>query len=553
MLTVNARDQVAEALALRDGKVLAVGSEEAVMALAGPATRVHDLTGRTLAPGFIAVHEHPAIAAVFGGVTDISGFTHPTNTAVQASLLRAVLETPEGEWIFATGLDPLLVPDLEMPTRASLDELTSRHPVVVVAQSLHSVWVNSMALELAGITRDTPDPGNGSYYERDERGEFTGFVAETSAIAPFADVLKSPWRMLTRYEDVLDDFLDAGYTTLTSLGYNAPPALARWSGLSWLRPRIRQFFYMSTDELDYLPAAPQFQDDFFAIFGIKLWYDGSPYTGSMYLDEPYLASPLATALGIEAGSRGASRLGTEEFARLLDEATAGGWPVAVHSQGDASGREVTAGLARAARRRTAVPDRIEHCLLPDDGELEELARLGVSPSFHINHLWFYGDALAEGLLGPERAARILPLGRAFALDMHPTLHADSPMFPADPMHLMQTAVLVGPAAGGRPGRHHPAGPASHDHQRRLATGPCRAPGQPRARQAGRPRGAQRQPLRGRPAQSARREGAGDVGGGKATGAGRQAVTPTPAPGRSRARGGWHANLNQAIRRPPRAD
>lgn len=223
ILTVDPADRVVEAIAVRDGVITAVGSESDVMALRSSSTEVHDLGGRTLIPGLVAAHEHPTLTAIFGGVVDIRGFTHPTNAEVWAALRAGVAASAKGEWIYAMGLDPMLVADLVVPTRASLDELAPDNPVVVVAQTMHSFWANSKAFAAVGITRDTPDPGRGSFFERDADGELTGFISESAAATPLLTKLRSPWRMFGRYEAALDELVAAGFTSVGSLGFNVPP------------------------------------------------------------------------------------------------------------------------------------------------------------------------------------------------------------------------------------------------------------------------------------------------------------------------------------------
>jgi predicted amidohydrolase YtcJ len=441
ILTVDAEDRVAEAVAIREGVITAVGGAQDVLALASARTEVHDLQGRTLMPGFIAAHEHPTLSAVFGGVVDVSGFTHQSNAEVWDSLREEIARTPKGEWIFAMGIDPILVPDLELPTRKSLDAMAPDHPVVMVSQTMHSFWANSRAFAEAGITRDTVDPGKGSFYERDAEGELTGFISESAAASPLLEKLRSPRRLLGRYERVLDELLAAGFTSVASAGYNVPPILARYAASHRLRPRIRQFFYLAEDELEYLPDRPDRSDPFFRILGIKLWHDGSPYTGTMYLDEPYLDTPLARSLGIAPQSRGEPMIALDELVARIERYEADGWQVVVHSQGDRSNREVVLAFGRAPVPPLAAPRRIEHCVLLPVSILPELAPLHVSPSFHVNHIYYYGDALEDWIIGPTRAGRVLPLKTAFELGLMPTLHADSPMFPTDAFSLMKTAIL----------------------------------------------------------------------------------------------------------------
>jgi predicted amidohydrolase YtcJ len=441
ILTVDANHRVVQAIAVRGNVITAVGTEAEVLATRTDHTEVHDLGGRTLMPGFVAAHEHPTLSAVFGGTVDVSGFTRHSSTEVWGTVREAIAKTPKGEWVYAMGVDPILVPGLQMPTRRILDAIAPEHPLVMVAQTMHSYWANSKALAAAGLTRDTPDPGNGSFYGRDENGELTGFIAEGAAAKPLLTELRKPWRMIERYTETLDGLLEHGFTTVTSLGYTVPPLLARYAASDRLKPRIRQFFFLAKDDLDYLPETPDRTNNTLRIQGVKLWHDGSPYTGSMVLQEPYLDTPLSQALGIAPNSRGEPVTPTAQLAEEIRRYSAKGWPVAIHSQGDLSSREVIHALAEVPDNPDLPPRRLEHCLLLPKSLMPRLASLRVSPSFHINHLYYYGDALADSLLGPERTARILPVKSAFDAGLRPTLHADSPMFPAEPFSLMRTAIL----------------------------------------------------------------------------------------------------------------
>ncbi|QDL53693.1 amidohydrolase [Rhodoferax aquaticus] len=450
VLTVNAKDEVVSALAVRDGVVQAVGSDAEIMALRGARTEVIDLQGKALMPGFVGAHEHPTLSAVFNGAVDLSGFTHPTNASVWQGFRDAVAKAPKGNWVYAGGLDPILTPDLRIPSRKELDALAPDNPVVLVSQTLHSFWANSKAFELAGIDRNTPDPGHGAYYQRDAQGELTGFVAETRAAVPLMKELKSPLRLYGRYVDVLDGLLAHGFTSVASLGYNVPPLMARVAASHQLQPRIRQFFYLVENELQYLPTAPDTSNPFFRVLGVKLWHDGSPYTGSMYSSVPYLDTPLGRTLGIAPGSHGEAMLTEPMLVEKLKRYTAQGWQVAIHSQGDQSNRDVLQAIAAAGPLGGQAPTvRMEHgVMLPLDG-VQRMAALGVTPSFHIHHIRYYGDALAHSIIGLLAAQQTLPVRAAFEQGLQPTLHADSPMFPPKGFALMQTAMNRATSSGAK--------------------------------------------------------------------------------------------------------
>lgn len=448
VLTVNAQDEVVEAIAVRDGLILAVGSAAQIMALKDDHTEVVDLQGNTVLPGFVAAHEHPTLSAVFGGAADLSGFTHKSNSEVWAALKAAVARADKGDWVYAGGIDPILTPDLDVPMRQALDAIAPDNPVLLVSQTLHSFWANSRAFAEAGIDKNTPDPGDGSYYQRDSQGELTGFIAESRAAQPLLKDLKSPWKLFGRYQTVLDELVANGFTSVASLGYNVPPLMARFVASDHLQPLIRQFFYLVEDELKYLPDSPEQDNPYFRVLGVKLWHDGSPYTGSMFTSSPYLASPLGKALGIKPGSHGEAMFSLQQLQEKIRRYTAAGWQVAIHSQGDASARAVTQALKAAGPLPGQLPVvRLEHGVeLPLD-RLPVLADMKVTASFHINHILYYGDALEDSIIGKRMAQQVLPVRSAFAQGMRPTLHADSPMFPASPFSLMHTAITRQSSSG----------------------------------------------------------------------------------------------------------
>jgi predicted amidohydrolase YtcJ len=168
----------------------------------------------------------------------------------------------------------------------------------------------------------------------------------------------------------------------------------------------------------------------------------------MYLSENYLNSPLSAELGIATDSRGEAMIKEKELSESLEKYLKQGWQVAIHSQGDESNREVAKVISDLKKAFPNTPlIRLEHSLLLPVEIMPELASMNVSVSFHINHIYYYGDALEDSILGKKRTQSLLPVKRAFELDMKPTLHADSPMFPADAFSLMKTAILRKTSSG----------------------------------------------------------------------------------------------------------
>ena len=313
-----------------------------------------------------------------------------------------------------------------------------------MVQSMHTLYVNSRAIEAAGLTDDTPDPGQGGHYGRDAVGHLTGRVEEQTAMLPFViHGLPTPESVDALIAEQLDRYASVGITTLGmagSFGGDEPLRRLASSGTS----PVRVVSYLRHEAALATGALPRHDADDpsrFRIAGAKLWYDGSPYTGTMLLDEPYLETDLCCCtLGIERGTRGRANFEPVEVAEMLSTLHADGWQVLTHAQGDRACREIVdlyAGVVGADRSHRW---RVEHCALFGPDDLHRAAAIGASPSFHVDHVRYYGPELAGELIGHERAAGLMPIRSAVDAGHRVSLHADSPMYPPGPLRLAGTAV-----------------------------------------------------------------------------------------------------------------
>ncbi|MDD5169082.1 MAG: amidohydrolase [Syntrophales bacterium] len=452
-----------EAVFVEDGRIVSMGSRDTIFKHKTDATRLIDLKGNTLMPGFIGVHTHPDLAAYLYNFVDLSGFTNRTADEVWAKLRQAVKETKKGQWIFCKGFDPMLIKGLTAPNITYLDSIAPDNPLFILAQSMHSAWANSLAFKKIGITGKTPDPAPGNYYEKDSRGELTGFIAEIEALKPFALEAVKAFNIKNNVVKVFDDYPGNGITSITTMGLVATDrkplllyehlsthhpkfihnALALFGILPDRKPTVRHFLYIKHDTPFLFPDTVENGDDFFKVCGVKLWYDGSPYTGSMYLKESYVNSELMSkGLKIPCNHSGKAVIDKQEFYSIVKKYHELGWQVSVHSQGDRSTEEVLDVFERIQSESSVKNSRhrIEHGLLLPPELLEKMKRLNVTPSFHINHLYYYGSALKNDILGAERTARMLPVNSVRKNGLYYSLHADAPMYPEEPLSLLQTAV-----------------------------------------------------------------------------------------------------------------
>ena len=465
IITMEKDQPNAEAVYIENGIIKLVGDYDLLRKNIKKTTIVVDLKGQSLLPGFIDSHTHPALSAFLHNMVDLSGFIHKTEEDLWNHFADKVSDYNPGDWILCKGFDQILVPDLIPPHISFLDSIAPNNPVLIISQSLHSYWANSHAFHAAGINRTTPDPEKSSYYERETNGNFTGYIAEQAAFEPFKKEILSSLGIKRLKENslmVLKDYAKNGYTSITSMGITTSDKKViqlykhissktstitnRILSLLDILPKrentVRNFIFLRYDAAHLFPTSSANGDDFFKIMGVKLWYDGSPYTGSMYLEAPYLDNHFTNnVLHIPSGHTGIPLLTKNQLSSYIMKYQSEGWQVAIHAQGDIAIRDImnvfdNIGLPSENDFR----HRIEHCILIDNESIEKMSKMNIHPSFHINHLYYYGDALEKQIIGASRADQMLPLKSAAENDLRFTLHADQPMFPSKPFSLLHTAV-----------------------------------------------------------------------------------------------------------------
>lgn len=457
IITMDEKNPLAEAVAVKEGKILAVGTYEEVMNFQEGDAELIDLNGKTMMPGFIEPHCHPEVSSIMYDWVDVSGFNNDSKEAVFNRIKEAVKNTPKGEWIPCFGYDSILLRDLTALKSKDLDELSTDHPIMINIQSMHTTYVNSKALEVVGINKDTPDPKGGKYL-RYEDGTPNGIVVEQNAFFPFfinylSKLKKTPQQLLqAQYKR----FRKVGVTTTWAAGY---------------MPMFPNFMQTMKEEiekdtcpirLDYAISFNQIESGALKIedlqedsdknkfTGFKFWYDGSPYTGNMFLEENYVNSKLMQEiLEIPKDQAGERLFEQDVFTQLLTKYHNEGKQLSIHCQGDRAAREILDCLEKVITEnpRNDHRYRLEHCALMPEKEIERAAKLGVTLSFHSNHIRFYGEALNEDIIGPERSSKLMSANTALKYGHTISFHTDAPMYPTNPLEVARTAVTRSSRAG----------------------------------------------------------------------------------------------------------
>lgn len=441
LVTMDPFNPTADALAVRDGRIVGVGGVADLDGLRGPATEVLDLDDRVAYPGFVDPHMHLWPSALLDGWIDCSPFNHDSFDSVLDALQAANAAPDEHGWVLGQSYDPSLFATHPQLTRDLLDRVVPDRPAVVMNASLHFAYVNSRTLELAGLTDDSPDPPGGFFGRVD--GRLDGSAGEMGAIGlllgrvPRKDqdemiegvvnvVASASRRGVTRVHDAL---------TGTLLGGSELDVLHALAAEGRLPARIGVAIAdQSRAAWEAAGLQPGAGDDLVRAQSWKLVSDGSNQGYSGYQSSPYLGTDAC----------GHPNYSDHELTEAIARAHGAGWQLMVHANGDAAVEQVVSAYERAlAGADPATHDRrhrIEHCSLPSDGELARMAALGLSPSFLMNHVYFWGRAFRDEILGAAKAGRLDPVASARRHGLRPTLHSDYTVTPIDPLRSVQTAV-----------------------------------------------------------------------------------------------------------------
>jgi len=303
LVTVDELQPTAEAMAVSDGRIIAVGDRSEIERWIGPGTEVLDTGDGCVMPGFIEAHGHPLMEAIVlsDRMVDIRPVTIRNADDVVDAVRREVAKRgPQGAYL--NGWDPLLQSGLPDPTLAWLNDLAPEAPLVIVHNSGHKAYFNSAAAGRAGLTRDTPDP-KGASYGRDADGDLDGTAEEIQAVFSLLGGAIQPSNYPAMLRVEMARLNRGGLTTCSEMAFDPafrPVVEQMRSDLTVrLRPYEISNAQMSTD------MTPDNGDDMLRQAGIKIWVDGSPWIGNIDLSFPYLDTDATRSIGVTPGSCGA--------------------------------------------------------------------------------------------------------------------------------------------------------------------------------------------------------------------------------------------------------
>lgn len=471
-----------EALAVTNGKISAVGTKDNLLAIKDSETKLVDLAGKSLLPGFIDPHSHVIQQSLKFSVVNLD--PHPigdvkTIADIQRKLRERIDERKleAGKWVFGWGYDDTGVVEKRHPTREDLDSVSTEHPIVLMHISSHLMTSNSKALEINGVTAETPDPAGGKVQRLAGSKEPNGVMEEKAMGLLLGKVPgMQPDKALEMLKEGLKKYAEAGITTAQE-GAALPPMikLLEAGDKAGMLPIdvVSYPVYLTCDDATIEKIAKTWKTPArYRMGGIKLALDGSIQGYTANLSKPYHIQPKGkedfedcscdsdTGLRLILGSegkkghdhdhapapsndyRGYANMTVEEIVKFVRKADAAGIPIIAHCNGDASVDDLIEALrqVRGDQPRPDLRTVIIHAQTMREDQLNFAANNGLVPSFFPIHVTFWGDRHRDIFLGPERAARISPSRSALDRGMKITIHHDAPVAGCDMLGVVSAAV-----------------------------------------------------------------------------------------------------------------
>jgi predicted amidohydrolase YtcJ len=455
VITLDEQKRRAQGVAVKDGRILWVGTNEGVKQAVGRGTQVRDLKGMTVIPGFIESHNH---TLMFGlGLSSIDLTKVGSIEEIIALVKERAAKQKEGTWITGVGYNQNELKEKRHPSRQDLDKAAPKHLVSLRHTSAHGYAVNSLALNKAGITKDRPDPEGGKIGKDVATGNLTGLLFESPAMKLIEDITPKPALedLVTALGNAGRRFLSEGITSAmdASVGGNDIPMqiaayqeavergvlkvrhnLAIWSEAVFEYCRFEESLREAPAKLLGLGIRSGLGDEKLRIGPFKIIVDGAFSTVTAVTYKPY---------GADANDRGCGVLviEPEKLAKLATLAHGLGWQLSIHGIGD---RAIDVCLdafetAQKSKPRRDARHRLEHCTMALPRMFDRIKKLGVIPVLQPGFIWELGDNWFRQL-GKETCMQLKPFRALLDNRIPMAFSSDRPVVTGAPLLGIHAAV-----------------------------------------------------------------------------------------------------------------
>ncbi len=436
VITVDSEFNIVEAVAVKDSKIIATGTTPEIEGLQGEGTEVIDLKGKTVLPGLIDSHLHVVSTGML--LSQINCRTPPMSSI--SDILTAVKEAADkaepGEWILGRGWDQVKLSDHRNPTRWDLDKVSSENPVWLTRTCGHIGVCNSLALEIGGVSKDTPQPLGGNI-EKDEGGEPTGLLEEGPAMnivrkhippTSFEDTVKAIKLASKAFSEAgLTGVVDAGIDSKTMRAYQ------RAADDGELNVRVNMMLHgklgdetaeESVARISDFPLSTGYGNDLLRFLGLKLLIDGGIGGRTALLREPYED---------QEDNKGILIMPTEDLQKRVDAGNLAGMNIGIHCAGGGA-MDVVLNAFEETNKKKPIKGRrfsIIHAYQPTEENFETCRRLGIVVASQPSFLYYLGDSYHENV-GDDRSKWLKPHRAWIDKGIEVASGTDSPVTPYPP-------------------------------------------------------------------------------------------------------------------------
>ncbi|HDR4371327.1 urease [Bacillus cereus] len=455
--TSNEKQDIVEAVAVKEGKIIFVGSNKDVEEFINEDTKVLDLQGRFILPGFVDNHNH-----IFEAKSPAAGncsVSPDASLQKQRSYLKACKKgVKDGGWISGTGFSlEALLKDMDEKSEQQtplqvLDELFPNNPVLIMERTSHSVWVNSKALELAGINKDTKDPQGGRIIRDSETGEPFGVLYDTAGDIVMEKAWNSQPNLFEKnYEGLLDGLDEVAKNGITTVGdgrlYWKRGWLDVWNKVNdekklTSRVVLRPWVYPNLNEAEQMEYFKKIKRDDVSsrmlINQVKMYSDGisinsTAKTLEKYKFEWFTGTPY-----------GLNYIPEEKMKWWLTELNKIGYGALIHTIGDAGVRESLNAIEAAKKEGVNQPYTLTHVEMVEDSDIDRFAKLGISTDFQVGHDFAEDpkQSWASTYFTNQQMKRIMPLGRIWKTGANVSLSSDWDVNELNPLVTISNALSI---------------------------------------------------------------------------------------------------------------